>query len=288
MLPDDLAETLTRTGLGFALVDGVRNRAAIEAVRASDPERARSVLVGRRNSDLDACAPHLLWLPMVRSLAKEIVLDAASESECVFLEAQAPFAEVARHLRRQLVVESEDGSSKLFRFFDPAILRTYLPTLSERESSRFFGPITSFYIVTRGARSLVPYARRGRHQEAQGKSWPLPLIRKEQETAFSNQLIDEFVARMVERFRGVDPFSTRAAREEIVSEMSRAAGYGIGSARTIERWLELVVKLGRAFDERHPWVRHELSKEASEERRLLRIETRLRRDRLLPAPRAMS
>jgi len=287
MRPEDLAETLTRTGLGFALVDGVRNRAPIEAMGVIDAKRARSLLVGRRNRDMQAYAPHLLWLPADRARAADIVSSAVSESECVFLEAQAPFEEVARHLRRQLVVESEDGTSKLFRFFDPTILRTYLATLSERESSTFFGPVTSFYIATRAARSVVPFARGAAHGAMQGRSWSLPLVRKEQETAFSNRLVHEFVGRMAERFCGVEPFSTGATRDEIVTEISRAAEYGIRSARSIERWLELVVKLGRAFDDRYSWARYELSREVTEERRLLRIETRLRRDRPPAAARSM-
>ena len=286
MRAEELTEILTRTGLGFALVDGARNRGAIEAVRAVDPARARSLLAGRRNSDMNACAPHLLWLPAERASAAHVVSSAVSESECVFLEAQAPFAEVARHMRRQLLVESEDGTTKLFRFFDPTILRTYLSTLSERESSTFFGPITAFYVATRGAHSVIPHARPGAYL-AQGRSWSLPLVRREQETAFSNQLIDGFVARMVERFRDIDPFTRGATREEIGWEIARAAAYGVRSARSIERWLELVVKLGRAFDDRYAWARYELSREAPEERRLLRIETRLRRDRVVVPARTM-
>jgi len=56
---------------------------------------------------------------------------------------------VRNHLRRFQTLLSQDGAEFQFRFFNPLLLRGFLPTLSGDEAKTLFGPISA--ILTEGA-----------------------------------------------------------------------------------------------------------------------------------------
>jgi hypothetical protein len=43
-----------------------------------------------------------------------------------------------------LTVSGAEGRKLYFRFYDPRVLRVYLPTCTTDERSTFFGPVTCF------------------------------------------------------------------------------------------------------------------------------------------------
>jgi hypothetical protein len=50
-----------------------------------------------------------------------------------------------RHLRKFLIVNDWTGRRLLFRYYDPRVLRIYLPTCTADELSTVYGPITQFW-----------------------------------------------------------------------------------------------------------------------------------------------
>ncbi len=50
------------------------------------------------------------------------------------------------HLRTIFVVEDEEGQEYFFRFYDPRVLRTFLPTCSPEQLEELFGPIEKFIV----------------------------------------------------------------------------------------------------------------------------------------------
>jgi len=51
---------------------------------------------------------------------------------------------VRNHLRRFVMAKLTDGRSVYFRFYDPRVLRAYLPTCTEEEVQSFFGPVERY------------------------------------------------------------------------------------------------------------------------------------------------
>ena len=49
-----------------------------------------------------------------------------------------------RHFRQFLRVRDEAGREFFFRFYDPRVLRVYLPTCNSEELRTFFGPVELF------------------------------------------------------------------------------------------------------------------------------------------------
>jgi hypothetical protein len=77
----------------------------------------------------------------------------------VFLRTQATAEIVRRHLRSLLRVRLYDGRPMLFRFYDPRVLRCYLPTCTAAELAEVFGPIDSFVMENRDAEAALVFAR---------------------------------------------------------------------------------------------------------------------------------
>jgi hypothetical protein len=64
-----------------------------------------------------------------------------------------------RHLRTLLRVKDEEGRILVFRFYDPRVLRVYLPTCTEKEAALFFGPVPQIVVEDEKADLLIAYAQ---------------------------------------------------------------------------------------------------------------------------------
>jgi len=62
---------------------------------------------------------------------------------------------VVRHLRGLFEVEDEDRRSFYFRYYDPRVLRVYLPTCTGEEAKEFFGPIGTILVEGETPGSLL-------------------------------------------------------------------------------------------------------------------------------------
>jgi hypothetical protein len=56
------------------------------------------------------------------------------------------FEEIRHHFRKFLMVQIENGQEVYFRFYDPRVLREFLPTPIDQELQVFFGPVEQFLI----------------------------------------------------------------------------------------------------------------------------------------------
>ncbi len=161
------------------------------------------------------------------------------------------------------------------RFYDPRILGTYIDAMTAEEATRFFGPIEAFFLGAGqdGAATLI---------EAEGARppWPrvstIPVIRQEQEAAFTSLALDGFIDRQTKKDVA---FEGTIGRRRLTAGIESARGYGIVSETAVEGWLSLTVRLGDDFEKRHAWIRTELERPLPEDVRMRRIEARLRAGR---------
>jgi hypothetical protein len=79
----------------------------------------------------------------------------------LFVTTPVGFDELRRHLRKFNIVYRENGTPLVFRYYDPRVLRRFLPTCTPAELRRFFGPIESFLTETEEADALVRFTLRG-------------------------------------------------------------------------------------------------------------------------------
>jgi pSer/pThr/pTyr-binding forkhead associated (FHA) protein len=129
----------------FALLDAARDRGVLSLLHSSK-ETYQSLYEGAKGEDLASVAPYLVSCPKDCALLPKLIDTAWGESWGVYLTCAQPFAEVRKHLRRFLRVESNDGEKLYFRFYDPRVLRVYIPTCTPEERTEFFGPLSSYLV----------------------------------------------------------------------------------------------------------------------------------------------
>ena len=92
---------------------------------------------------LELAAPHMVELLPGHGFTDRLLDEGWGRSWGVFVTIPDPTI-LRRHLRRFLKVRDEAGRSLLFRFYDPRVLRVFLPTCRPDELAQLYGPITSY------------------------------------------------------------------------------------------------------------------------------------------------
>lgn len=64
----------------------------------------------------------------------------------VFVLSRETSAVVYQHFRRFLLVKTAEGKQLYFRFYDPRVLRQFLPTCTAGQLTDFFGPVRYFLV----------------------------------------------------------------------------------------------------------------------------------------------
>src|SRR5581483_4005545 len=73
--------------------------------------------------------------------SRRLIEHAWGNSWGVLLKCDTRLDRLRRHLRGFLVVRDPSGNRLLFRYYDPRVLRLYLPTCSAEQLRTVFGPI---------------------------------------------------------------------------------------------------------------------------------------------------
>jgi hypothetical protein len=79
----------------------------------------------------------------------------------VLLVAGADEQTLYEHLRKIFVVEDEEKQEYFFRFYDPRVLPTFLPTCSAAQLEEFFGPIVEIVVEEVPGSALLRLRRSG-------------------------------------------------------------------------------------------------------------------------------
>jgi hypothetical protein len=119
-----------------------------------------SLFEGWSKAQLALFAPYLVSLPPWSKLLEKLVKKGWGKSWGVYLTSHVAFAEIRHHFRHFLMVNLPDGKQVYFRFYDPRVLRVYLPTCTPEEIAYFFGPVSRFAIEDEKPETLLEFVRR--------------------------------------------------------------------------------------------------------------------------------
>jgi Domain of unknown function (DUF4123) len=129
---------------------------------------------GRLPRRLELAAPHMVELLPRHPLVDRLVDEGWGRSWGVFVKIHDPTG-LRRHLRRFLKVRDEEGRELLFRFYDPRVLRLYLPTCRRDELAQVFGPVMSYLTEGPGGETLIEFRFDGTRLVSQTR--PLPGLK---------------------------------------------------------------------------------------------------------------
>lgn len=107
-------------------------------------ENYRCLYEGDSEAVLGAVGPWLFQLDLYSEFIDFVVEHGAGNSWGIIIRSNAEEEDLYRHLRQFLIVHKEDGKELYFRFYDPRVLREFLPTCDSEQLIEFFGPVTTY------------------------------------------------------------------------------------------------------------------------------------------------
>jgi len=130
----------------FAILDGAAIPNLLDKLYVADRPEFECLYTGEIAPDLAEAAPYLVRLEPGAEFTEWVLTEGWGKHWGVFTISNGDFRALRPHLRHFLVVHDVKGKSYYFRFYDPRVLRTYLPACNPGELASFFGPIQTWVI----------------------------------------------------------------------------------------------------------------------------------------------
>ncbi len=130
----------------YGVFDAAKCERIVELLRES-VERYQSLYEGVDGETFEEEAPYLVQLPKDSRLLRVLVAEGWGKRWGIYVASSRSFREVRRHLRRFLLVYEEAEKRRLyFRFYDPGVLRNFLPVATRFQLESMFREISRFWI----------------------------------------------------------------------------------------------------------------------------------------------
>ncbi len=126
----------------FILLDAARMDDNIDMAFELNKENL-CLFNGKGQEHLKTVSPYLFKINSNLEFEKWITKIGWGNSWGVFLDTKILIADLYKHLCKLLVIKTDKGES-YFRFYDPRVLRSFLPTCDALNLADFFGPIEKF------------------------------------------------------------------------------------------------------------------------------------------------
>ena len=111
---------------------------------------------GYLGDKLGRVAPYLIRF-RAKSPFRQWWFEQWGHSVGILVEATVNMTELRRHFRTLLMVSGPQRKRYYFRFYDPRVLRVFLPACTPDELDRFVGPIKAFYCESRNGEELLAF-----------------------------------------------------------------------------------------------------------------------------------
>ena len=139
----------------WAILDCARDERIYPALRNSQLDYL-CLFSGRLHREVVAAAPHLIEVSPGYRFTPRLIEMGWGRSWGVFLRVKDP-SNLRSHLRGFLRVKDEAGRFLMFRYYDPRVLRVYLPTCRLEELRTVFGPISSYLVEDVDGKGLIEF-----------------------------------------------------------------------------------------------------------------------------------
>jgi hypothetical protein len=159
----------------LAILDAARD-VRILALLVHHKEECQSLYEGPESAKLAEVAPYLVRLAPDSKLLDALVKEGWGKSWGVYFTCAGSFPEIRHHLRHFLQVKLPSGEQVNFRFYDPRVLRIFLPTCVPQDATQFFGPIQRYVVEGDEPEQLWEFTTVGRGAEKRVLSLAQPAF----------------------------------------------------------------------------------------------------------------
>lgn len=164
-IAETLRQSLTRQlfaepGLSaYVVLDGAANPALLDHLYGDQPEFA-CLYRGELEPDIAECAPYLVRLVPDAPFTQWVTGQAWGNHWGIFAVAEGDLRALRQHFRKlNIVYDPESHKPLLFRYYDPRVLRVFLPTCDAGQLAEFFGPVRTFFAEAGDGAGLARFYR---------------------------------------------------------------------------------------------------------------------------------
>lgn len=144
----------------YAVLDGASNPALLDHLYGDDAPEFSCLYRGELEPDIAECAPYLARLEAGTAFTDWLTGNGWGLHWGIYAVADCDLKSLRYHLRKlNMVYDPETNKSLLFRYYDPRVLTTFLPTCDAKQVSDFFGPVHAWLAETGGGLGIQRFAR---------------------------------------------------------------------------------------------------------------------------------
>lgn len=131
----------------YAILDGASIPTLLDLLAEHEPEHT-CLFSGKLDPEVEQTAPYLVRLEPGSEFDRHVMEHGWGRHWGIFatVPKEQPFIAVRKHFRTFLRVRGPEGNPLLFRYYDPRVLRVYLPTCNAEETAVIFGPVTLYLL----------------------------------------------------------------------------------------------------------------------------------------------
>lgn len=127
----------------FCLLDASRMDEAIYKAKELNAD-FHCLYEGESARFLNSVAPFLFSFEKDTPFSQWFFEEGNGKSWGILFIAPSDLLDIYRHLRKFLIILSDDDRELYFRYYDPRVLGVFLPTCTSDQLTEFFGPISTF------------------------------------------------------------------------------------------------------------------------------------------------
>lgn len=140
----------------YIVLDAARMGMDMETAKELNPD-FKCLYQGKTELELAGVAPFLFTYTSNSEFKQWFEKFSVGNSWGVLFHSHLPFSELYKHCRRFLIVKNDGDQEMYFRFYDPRVLRIFLPSCNRVQLKEFFGPINSFIVEDEDPNSILQF-----------------------------------------------------------------------------------------------------------------------------------
>lgn len=163
--PEEIAKTLSShlfsEGEGihaYAILDGASVPDLLDQLYGDEPPEFRCLYRGELEPDVAEVAPYLVQLEPESPFTKWLLENCWGNHWGIFATSTEDIEVLRRHFRNFLMVKNPEGKQVYFRYYDPRVLRVFLPTCNAEEAGFIFGSVASYLCEAEPPDTLLAFS----------------------------------------------------------------------------------------------------------------------------------
>ncbi len=129
----------------FVILDAARIFGEIDTARQLQ-SKFLNLFTGRDEELLSSVAPYIFLFQPETDFSNWLNDKGWGNAWGIFISSNTTLEELKIHLNKFLVVRDVNGKELYLRFYDPRVLRKFLPACDATQLREFFGPVNNFLV----------------------------------------------------------------------------------------------------------------------------------------------